>query len=166
MAHGCASQSMTIVTAYDTLGSSGVEHSLNQTKAVAMYLDPHLIKTATEPLKKAESVKTVIYNDISIFPAGDAVEVLKKARPDLTIISFEELRALGEENPVPEVTASPEDTFCIMYTSGSTGLPKGAVMSHGALVAGGKHYSNFPLILYLHLHFLSFSPSRRPDILR
>ena len=40
------------------------------------------------------------------------------------------------DSPMPEVSVSPEDYATIMYTSGSTGHPKGALSSHrGILVA-------------------------------
>lgn len=136
VAHACSSQSLTIVTAYDTLGESGVEHSLVQTKANAIYVDPHLLKTVTKPLKKATSVKYVIYNDATHQPVPDEqLEAFKSAHPELTVLSFGELRALGEANPLDPVPPKPEDTYCIMYTSGSTGPPKGVPVTHANFVA-------------------------------
>ncbi|KAM5346790.1 hypothetical protein ACJ41O_009795 [Fusarium nematophilum] len=133
--HAAASQSISIVTAYDTLGSSGVEHSLVQTGCSAMYVDAHLLKTASGPLKKS-SVKTVIINEQTLFSKGGEVEEFKKEHPEFTIVTYEELRKLGEENPVDPNPAKPSDLYCVMYTSGSTGLPKGACITHEALVAG------------------------------
>jgi acyl-CoA synthetase (AMP-forming)/AMP-acid ligase II len=44
------------------------------------------------------------------------------------------------ENPPVEVTMpTPEDTALLLYTSGSTGLPKGAMISHRAVVNGGRN---------------------------
>ncbi|KAG6027249.1 hypothetical protein E4U41_000997 [Claviceps citrina] len=134
MSHGCASQSIAIVTAYDTLGESGVEHSLVQSNATAMFVDPHLLATAVNPIKKS-GVKTVIVNQDCIFGNGHEIEDFRKANPDLRVLTYEELRKLGEENMVDAVPPKPEDLYCIMYTSGSTGLPKGACLTHEAVVA-------------------------------
>lgn len=138
MSHGCASQSISIVTAYDTLGPDGLKHSLVQTKSDVMYTDPHLLKTASGPIKES-NVKTIIVNEHSIFAAGGEVEAFKKDHPDIKILTFEDLRKLGEDNPVEPVPAKPTDIYCVMYTSGSTGLPKGACITHEALVAGGSY---------------------------
>jgi long-chain acyl-CoA synthetase len=135
-AHGACSQSMPIVTAYDTLGEEGLKHSLVATKAKAIFLDPHLLPTLINPLKEAGDIKYVIWNSQNDVKQEN-ITALKKAHDHLTILSFEELRQLGEDNPVEIVAPSPEDLCCIMYTSGSTGPPKGVPLKHKAVVAAG-----------------------------
>lgn len=135
MSHGCASQSIAIVTAYDTLGESGVEHSLIQSDATAMFVDPHLLRTAGGPIKKS-GVKIVIINEDCIFSTGHEIEDFRNNNPDLQVLTYEELRKLGQENMVDPVPPKPEDLYCIMYTSGSTGPPKGACLTHEGVVSG------------------------------
>ncbi|KAI0169326.1 long-chain-fatty-acid-CoA ligase [Hypoxylon sp. FL1284] len=137
MAHGCASQSITLATAYDTLGPDAVEYSLTQTNAKAMYTDPHLFKTAGSPLKNAKDVKYLIYNDSTNVPISDKeMNDFKIAHSRLKIISYSDLVALGESNPIKPVPPKPSDMCCIMYTSGSSGTPKGVPITHEGLVAG------------------------------
>lgn len=137
MAHGCASQSITIATAYDTLGSDAVEYSLTQTSAKAMYTDPHLLKTTSRPLKNAKDVKFLVYNDSTNFPVSDKeLADFKESNPHLTIIAYSDLVALGEANPIDPVPPKPTDMCCIMYTSGSSGTPKGVPITHEGIVAG------------------------------
>lgn len=136
-AHAAVSQSMPIVTAYDTLGEEGLKHSLVATKAKAIFLDPHLLPTLIKPLKEATEIKFVIWNSQNDVKQEN-IDLLKKAHDHLTILSFEELRKLGEENPVDPVPPSPEDLCCIMYTSGSTGAPKGVPLKHKAVVAASE----------------------------
>ncbi len=138
MFHACSSQSMAIVTAYDNLGESGVEHSLLQSKADAVFTDPNLLKVIGGPLTKAKTVRFLIYNEASNNrEPGDEEEIgrFKADHPDLTVLSFGDLRALGEAHPAPPVEPSPEDLCCIMYTSGSTGPPKGVPVTHATFVA-------------------------------
>ncbi|KAH7040360.1 uncharacterized protein B0I36DRAFT_310527 [Microdochium trichocladiopsis] len=136
-AHGTASQSITIATAYDTLGSDAVEYSLTQTGAKAMYTDPHLFSVAGKPLKNAKDVQFVIYNDDTTAPISDsAMEKFKSDHPQLKIISYSELVELGTGNPLEPTPPKPEDLACIMYTSGSSGTPKGVPITHAALTGG------------------------------
>ena len=140
MAHACSSQSVTIVTAYDSLGPDGVRHTLTQSPISGMYVDPQLFKVVSPAIKEATGVKFLVYNDNSIFAKQDGSEVewLKKEHPDLKVLSISELAELGHNNPAEPVPPKPEDLFCLMYTSGSTGPPKGVPMTHQGIISSGK----------------------------
>ncbi|KAL4975798.1 hypothetical protein BDW66DRAFT_166883 [Aspergillus desertorum] len=131
---GSASQSLTIVTAYDTLGEDGLAHSIVQTESDAIFLDPALIKSLTNILDRAKSIKHVIWNSDEEVKQED-LDRLEAEFSHLNILSFEDLRKLGEDNHYDPVPPAPEDLCCIMYTSGSTGPPKGVPLTHANVVA-------------------------------
>ncbi|KAF1982650.1 acetyl-CoA synthetase-like protein [Aulographum hederae CBS 113979] len=134
IAHGAISQSMPMVTAYDTLGEEGLKHSLQQTGAKVIYLDPHLLSKLLNALKEVKEIKHIVYDTSAPVDQG-VIDKLKSEMPYLTIQSFDELVKSGQENPVDPVPPKPEDLCCIMYTSGSTGPPKGVMLKHSNVVA-------------------------------
>ncbi|EDK47100.1 long-chain fatty acid-CoA ligase [Lodderomyces elongisporus] len=139
-------QNIPIVTAYDTLGESGLTHSLVQTEADAIFTDNGLLGSLVKPLQKATAVKYIIHSE-QIDPtdsrqngkiyqnAKAAKESLLQVRPDLKFISFDEIIALGKEANQELHLPKPQDLACIMYTSGSTGDPKGVCITNKNLIA-------------------------------
>lgn len=132
-----ASQSMSIVTAYDTLGEAGLTHSLVQAESKAIFLDAPLLKKMKGPLQQAKLVKYIIYNTENQELDQTDIDAIKQSYPEITIVDFEEVLKLGLEKPLDPVHPSPDDLCCIMYTSGSTGTPKGVPLTHRNVVAAG-----------------------------
>lgn len=90
-----------------------------------------------------QSRSRVLVTDAS---GREAVALLRSELPDLeTVVMLDEaegeeipyaaLLDSGETPPLIEVTAA--DTMSILYTSGTTGLPKGCVASHGYYCRSG-----------------------------
>ena len=68
-------------------------------------------------------------------PTGDAWQTLELGPP------YERLLQQQADRAAP-VVAEPEDGLVILYTSGTTGLPKGAVISHRAMIARSLVFSS------------------------
>lgn len=138
MSHGACSQSMPMVTAYDTLGEEGLKHSMQQTNAKAIFLDGTLLKKLIKPLKDLPDVKHVIYNkEAAEFDEGD-VKKLKDAHPNITLVEFDDFVKTGADKPVEPVPPSADELCCIMYTSGSTGAPKGVMIKHSNVIGASE----------------------------
>lgn len=163
MAHACSRRSITFATAYDSLGVAGLEHSINEPEVVGVFTNANLLGTLAAIVSKTPSLKYVIYDDQA---EESNIKKIRDLRPDIRIITYDELRQLGETKAHPIVRPDPSDIACIMYTSGSTGAPKGVLLSHGNLVSsvGGVRTllfdflsENESVIAYLPLaHILEF----------
>ncbi|EEB08740.1 long-chain-fatty-acid-CoA ligase [Schizosaccharomyces japonicus yFS275] len=131
-AQGCVTQSVPIVTAYETLGEPGLITSVSESKPRAIFTDPGLLSKLIVPLKDAPFVETIL---CSSQPTEEQTAALKAVAPQLKFITFDELIATGEKNPCEVVPPAPSDVCVYMYTSGSTGKPKGVMLLHRNIVS-------------------------------
>ncbi|KAJ3343200.1 long-chain fatty acid-CoA ligase [Entophlyctis luteolus] len=156
-AMACFEQSLTITTAYATLGQDGLKFSLNECEITTIVTMGELLPMITTVGEAVPTLKNVIYSG-SV--EETVLEELKRKHPHFKVISLDELQALGELNPTDPVPPSKEDLAVIMYTSGSTGTPKGVMLTHAnvvAAVSGGVSYL-LPYFTEGEDYYLAFLP--------
>ena len=131
---GAHAYSGTIVTIYDTLGDIAIEFIINQTQLKSIIIESNVLAKMTRIIKegKAKTVKNLIVVNGEDDP--DSINELKNL--GINLYTFEEVCDKGRKEGSDDMIKppKPDDICTVCYTSGTTGYPKGALVSHGALL--------------------------------
>ena len=121
-----------------------LEHQFNDADVKAMVVLANLADTTAEVLAKT-SVKTVIVTELAdLHPVPKrqilnfVIKRIKKMVPDFHIegaIPFTEVMKKGAYNVPVQVNPKLDDVAVLQYTGGTTGLAKGAMLTHGNILA-------------------------------
>ncbi|XP_011498582.1 PREDICTED: long-chain-fatty-acid--CoA ligase 4 [Ceratosolen solmsi marchali] len=140
-AHACFKQNLTIVTIYSTLGDDAIAHGINETKVDTVITSHELLPKFKRLLQKVPEVKNIIYMEDQLKKADT-----KGYKEGVRLLPFQHIIKVGSASSAASVSPSSEDTAIIMYTSGSTGVPKGVLLSHKNVIATLKAYCNAVVI--------------------
>jgi long-chain acyl-CoA synthetase len=121
-----------------------LEHQLKDSGATAIVILENFAKTLQEVIGHTQ-VKTVVttqIGDMLGFPksaiANFVVKRLKKMVPAWSLpgaVAFPSTLAAGRGQPLREPPLTHDDIAFLQYTGGTTGVSKGAMLTHGNIVA-------------------------------
>lgn len=146
--YGCQMAGGVTVPVYDSLGPDAAFYIIDHSECKAVVVQASKLEDLLETAKRTPKLKLIIV--IGDFSPVEASQEL---------ITFNDFLARGEsqqDRSFPHVQK--EDIAVIMYTSGSTGLPKGCVLTHQNIIAGAAGFSNLGISFTTDDYCLAFLP--------
>ncbi|TKR76173.1 hypothetical protein L596_017355 [Steinernema carpocapsae] len=132
---GCMRHKMVHVPIYDTLGCDAASYIVGHSEIHTMVVDK-ADKLERMIYRKTHDNLTSLEHIVVVDMADVTPEIIQKAEEaGLTVSSWEDTLQYGKEHPAEPTFAEPQDTYMFCYTSGTTGTPKGAVLSHQNIIA-------------------------------
>ena len=135
MAHG-----LYTVSLYDTLGPDTTEYIINHSGLHTVVTSLMHIPTLLRLKPRCPTLKVIISCDALYegdLPQQSKAELLQQFASDfgVQVFSFHDVEELGKSHPRPFNPPAPDSLITINYTSGTTGDPKGVVLTHRNAVA-------------------------------
>ncbi|CAM5132723.1 unnamed protein product [Eretmochelys imbricata] len=130
---GCYTYSMVVVPLYDTLGHGAIRYIINTADISTVICDkPEKARILLDHVEKREmpSLKSIILMD----PFEKDLKE-RGQRCGVQVQSMQEVEACGRESRRVPVPPRPEDLSIVCFTSGTTGNPKGAMLTHRNMIA-------------------------------
>jgi long-chain acyl-CoA synthetase len=131
---GAVRDSITIVTIYDTLGDIALEYIFNQTKLTTVVIEAKVLE---KMFKLAKEGKTGQIKNLIVLDKEENEKFCEELKNlGFNILTWEQVEKEGREKgkDINLNLPGPDSISTINYTSGTTGNPKGAKVSHNSII--------------------------------
>lgn len=136
--YACYTYSMVAVPLYDTLGPEAIVYIVNKAEISVVICDTPA--KAEVLLKNCEDKKTPCLKIIILMDLFDKELQDRGAKVGIEILSLQEVEELGRNNIKEPIPPKPEDLSVVCFTSGTTGNPKGAMLTHQNVVSNAAAF--------------------------
>ncbi|XP_027959395.1 long-chain-fatty-acid--CoA ligase 6 isoform X3 [Eumetopias jubatus] len=129
----CYTYSMVVVPLYDTLGPGAIRYIIRTADISTVVVDkPQKAVLLLEHVERKETpgLKLIILME----PFEEALKD-RGQECGVVIKSMQAVEECGQQNHQAPVPPKPSDLSIVCFTSGTTGSPKGAMLTHGNVVA-------------------------------
>jgi long-chain acyl-CoA synthetase len=126
----CHTQSMVTIALYDTLGEESSLFIMNHGEIVCLLISAEVFPQVAKIAAQCQYLKNlVVFEELSDKIKEDCNKL------GLAVRSFSEVEELGKSARVSDVVPTADTLATIMYTSGTTGMPKGVMLTHRNIIA-------------------------------
>ncbi len=142
--YGAMRAGLVVVNTNPLYTAREMEHQFNDSGAKALVVLANMAATAEEVLPHT-GIETVIVTEIADmhsplkrFVMNKAVKYIKKMVPPFDLpdaVGFTKALGLGSKSSFRKVKIKRDDVAVLQYTGGTTGVAKGAMLTHANLVA-------------------------------
>ncbi|CAM9816007.1 unnamed protein product [Chrysoparadoxa australica] len=128
--HGLFRHAGTTVPVYDTLGPDVLSYIVKQTGLKTILCSAETTQKVLDSVPQCPSLKAVIQMEQPTSAQRTAADAA-----NIKLYSFTEIVAIGEGTPCSPTPPKPGDVATFCYTSGTTGMPKGVLLTHLNIVS-------------------------------
>lgn len=121
----CILFGFTSVALYDTFGVDSLELILKETNMKTIFCSKETLEAMNKLIYFSQLKHIVCFDNFT-----DVLNLEKFKKHNIEIYNFSDIVVKGNKNPKKNEKIKPETFYTLSYTSGTTGIPKGAMLSH------------------------------------